>query len=546
MTGVHQVLIVNKDFAAGETIYNEFPIVAALDYDLQIAGTHCTHCFREIPAGTSVQSEETSRVVLSAYCSQSCFTASKQQSQSLLFTLESPLPESLMVGPTPTDTDEKRKAAQAAFIDSIKEDNTLSSRNVPTLIARFIARQVNKETAKLVRGTSMLDPTSGSSENGATTSNGEFATTVGDFTDAEEPQGNSSKANYTLADHTERWRSVDVTPPESDSKLLTALLSTALPGLEEFTTAERHASMVGKVLYNAYGVCFGEEGRGDRPVPTARPEDVEKTRTSVGTQKQVGSALYTLSAYLTHSCEPSARVVFDKGTTELHLVAEKPLKKGDVLTIAFVDVKQHDGEGVVECRRRRRIELARGWRFACGCERCGEEAKVVEEEPSAPAVPAATQPVTEEEQKDDPVAVAVKDAIATLAQGGFEVIPAFKAPSEEPSLKTEPEAPVQVTEETVAAEVGSNYATPLETPVAAAPAEPLPVVALEAVAEAATEIENAEEQKEEEPQVDVSASVAVEEEKAVPVEEPVSEEETKVNGGEPSASPAVETDATYL
>lgn len=55
------------------------------------------------------------------------------------------------------------------------------------------------------------------------------------------------------------------------------------------------------------------------------------------------------------------------------LTAERDLKKGDELTIAFVDVTQHEGETALECRRRRRIELARGWRFACSCSRCEEE-----------------------------------------------------------------------------------------------------------------------------------------------------------------------------
>lgn len=49
------------------------------------------------------------------------------------------------------------------------------------------------------------------------------------------------------------------------------------------------------------------------------------------------------------------------------------MKKGDELTVAFVDVTQHQGETAEECRRRRRMELARGWRFACGCQRCEEE-----------------------------------------------------------------------------------------------------------------------------------------------------------------------------
>ena len=34
----------------------------------------------------------------------------------------------------------------------------------------------------------------------------------------------------------------------------------------------------------------------------------------------------------------------------------------------------HDDEGVVQARYRRRTELARGWRFACQCDRCAREA----------------------------------------------------------------------------------------------------------------------------------------------------------------------------
>jgi import receptor subunit TOM20 len=34
----------------------------------------------------------------------------------------------------------------------------------------------------------------------------------------------------------------------------------------------------------------------------------------------------------------------------------------------------------LEARRRRRVELARGWRFACPCKRCEEEGKGLESE----------------------------------------------------------------------------------------------------------------------------------------------------------------------
>lgn len=55
------------------------------------------------------------------------------------------------------------------------------------------------------------------------------------------------------------------------------------------------------------------------------------------------------------------------------LIANKAIKKGDEITVSYVDVSQHDGESADDARRRRRFELARGWRFKCECERCLSE-----------------------------------------------------------------------------------------------------------------------------------------------------------------------------
>ena len=44
--------------------------------------------------------------------------------------------------------------------------------------------------------------------------------------------------------------------------------------------------------------------------------------------------------------------------------------------MAYVDVTQRSGESVVESRRRRRQELARGWKFACECSKCAADALV--------------------------------------------------------------------------------------------------------------------------------------------------------------------------
>lgn len=67
------------------------------------------------------------------------------------------------------------------------------------------------------------------------------------------------------------------------------------------------------------------------------------------------------------------RPSFPKGTAELHLVANVPIKAGDELNISFVRSTPTEGENKVDNRKNRRQELARGWRFACECDKCMKE-----------------------------------------------------------------------------------------------------------------------------------------------------------------------------
>lgn len=225
-------------------------------------------------------------------------------------------------------------------------------------------------------------------------------TSQNDFTDA-------TSGDFLLAEHMEKLRFLDMKPDGRELPLLAGVLEKTLPGLEQFVTRERYSTLLGKIAYNAVGV-----GKRDDKVcslvilflvtycsslskqlkSAARPEDVEKTRTPVGTQHQVGSALYTLSSYANHSCIPSATLTFPYNTTELHLIATRNLKRGDEVTVAYVDVSQHEKEQetVIEARRRRRLELVRGWKFACTCVKCEEEEKGLSQEQK------------EEERKDVP------------------------------------------------------------------------------------------------------------------------------------------------
>ena len=68
--------------------------------------------------------------------------------------------------------------------------------------------------------------------------------------------------DYLLADHMERLRYTEKSPPKEEVDLITAVLRTVLPGLESFVTDERYAVLLGKMAYNAFGVTFGERRDG--------------------------------------------------------------------------------------------------------------------------------------------------------------------------------------------------------------------------------------------------------------------------------------------
>ena len=165
----------------------------------------------------------------------------KNQSHTLLFTLDSPLPIELAASSAPLIV-EPRREAQAKFASYIKK----TGRTTPLLVARFIARQVAIETQKLSTASSM-----GSRKAQSTVVDK-------DFTDSEgTPDG------YSLSDHIERLRYLEVEKDDEEAKLLSDVLRYAVPGLEGFITGDRHTMISGKMDYNAFGVCYAG-GRDDK------------------------------------------------------------------------------------------------------------------------------------------------------------------------------------------------------------------------------------------------------------------------------------------
>ncbi|KAI0368072.1 MAS20-domain-containing protein [Pilatotrama ljubarskyi] len=335
-----KILVAEKDFDAGELIYKEKPVVVALDADLEGKRTHCSYCFREIQKDMAIVPEHDK--LGSVYCSKDCQIRASLGWQNMLFTLEPVLPPELDNGMNALTVDQRNKA-QEPYTEYI----TAKAKQANLLAARFVAKQIALEAVKLLpKKSSPMQ---------------EELEELGD-----------GKDTYNIGDHFERLRFVQGHITNEEVKLLGAVLGSALPGVEQSVTEERLAVLVGKMAYNAIGVCPGG-GRDDRPVSSDRPEDMERTRTPYGTARQIGSGLYLTSSYLAHSCDPNTRPSFQSGTNELHLIANKPIKKGDELTMAWVDVSPRPDEDPGMARRRRRIELARGWRFKCECPKCLQE-----------------------------------------------------------------------------------------------------------------------------------------------------------------------------
>ncbi|KAG8904721.1 hypothetical protein FRB99_001307 [Tulasnella sp. 403] len=327
------VLVAKKDFAVGDVIFKETPG----------KGTRCSHCFKVID-GEPVRIDSDPLEV--AYCSKECETQAGIEHHSLLFGNATVGAGAATVS-DPSQTS-KRREAQEKLVKTTKESDKLGL----LLTARFIGKMVSEETKKLT------SPASKSSD------------------------------DYALFDHLERLRYLEY--PESswkgDSEMLSSNLQLAADGLEEFLKNDRYGLLLGKMSYNAIGVTFGE-GRHDKPESPLPVEDRERTRTPLGIAKQVGAALYFISSYLTHSCSPNVKPSFPAGTNELYLVATKDIKKGDTLTMAYVDVSTAEGEDTIEARRRRRQEIARGWRFACDCARCTLEGIPAPAKPTAEISP---------------------------------------------------------------------------------------------------------------------------------------------------------------
>lgn len=208
----------------------EQPIVAVLDSDLEGKGSHCSQCLRQIDEGAALNPEGDR--LASSFCSKECEAKLKAESQSLLFGPEYAIPIELNPNQDP-ETAKKREDAQTAFARFARDSGGIQF----MLVARFIARQVVNETVKLLPAS---HPTRSSQVPDEWAANG-----------------------YTLFDHMERVRYLELNGKEGGAEQLRVILKANLSGLEEFVTDERYTVLIGKMAYNTYGIS-PSGGRDDK------------------------------------------------------------------------------------------------------------------------------------------------------------------------------------------------------------------------------------------------------------------------------------------
>jgi len=184
-------LIAIKDFAAGETIYSETPIISGLEPSLE-GGEFCHYCMKQIVGEESkVPCSTCTKVV---FCSETCEKSAATEFHTVLCTKDN----------------EDASSPERALFDYSKDSN----RKYPDMLAKFLAKMVHEETLNTGEEYNLFD--------------------------------HIERLRYLEIRPSET--------EEKEIALLKAALGAKIPGIEEFINEERYLTLKGKLLYNAYGL----------------------------------------------------------------------------------------------------------------------------------------------------------------------------------------------------------------------------------------------------------------------------------------------------
>ncbi|KAJ3093033.1 hypothetical protein HK102_012242 [Quaeritorhiza haematococci] len=326
-------LVVTKDFAEGDIIYREKPLIAVLDVDRE--GLYCTHCLRLIPSQEAGSDADAIKKPIGrfdvTFCSETCLKEAEQTYSNFLYSSNVP-PQVTTAREDLLKWCNGERDTQQSEGDA-KPDSDLTQTKAtrsPLFVLKFMGRMVYEETAERRKLMSKGDGPSSSSSPVAALGKG---------------------SDYSTWDHLERLHAVDTGPPRSTEKteldILKRVTNNTVPGLDSFLTETRYATLRRTFLYNAIGI------RSSRSQPATK--DREPVRSSASNPSEIiGAGLYHITSYAAHSCDPNAAINFglsqegnstDSDNVErkrqecgvdLSLVALKPLKKGDEVYVSWI------------------------------------------------------------------------------------------------------------------------------------------------------------------------------------------------------------------
>ncbi|KAG0346913.1 hypothetical protein BG004_000554 [Podila humilis] len=210
---IRRGLVATKDFAVGETIYSEKPIINSLEPSLE-GSEFCHYCMKQIADdGSKTPCPTCSRVV---FCSEHCEDRASHEFHPVLCTKDS----------------DDASTPELALYNYTKETNN----KYPEMVAKFLVRMVH-----------------------------------------EEAQDSGEEYNSFDHIERLRFLEVRPSVAEErEIELLRSLLGSKIPGIEEFINEERYLTLKGKLLYNAYGISTSQDSeRRIEPSPEQYRSDHE-------------------------------------------------------------------------------------------------------------------------------------------------------------------------------------------------------------------------------------------------------------------------------
>jgi len=134
-------------------------------------------------------------------------------------------------------------------------------------------------------------------------------------------------------------------------------------------TAEWFASVLARLHLNVFRVDAIFQ-------PDWGSEDLQRTLSSLVLGKagagSSGSAVYLLTSFLNHSCDPNVEVRFEENNSTATVAVLRDVEEGEQLCISYVDFEAPG--------QQRRDQLEWGYGFKCKCSKCMSELAITKEE----------------------------------------------------------------------------------------------------------------------------------------------------------------------